>query len=33
MRAAFERMGHWINRVTGLVFILLGVRIALQRAN
>jgi RhtB (resistance to homoserine/threonine) family protein len=33
MRAAFERMGHWINRVTGLVFIALGVRIALQRAN
>ena len=32
MRAAFERMGHWINRVTGLVFIALGVRIALQRA-
>jgi threonine/homoserine/homoserine lactone efflux protein len=33
MRSAFERMGHWINRVTGLVFIALGVRIALQRAN
>jgi RhtB (resistance to homoserine/threonine) family protein len=33
MRAAFERMGHWINRATGLVFIALGVRIALQRAN
>ncbi len=33
MRAAFERMGHWINRITGLVFIALGVRIALQRAN
>jgi len=33
MRAAFERMGHWINRVTGLVFIALGVRIALQRAS
>jgi len=32
MRSAFERMGHWINRVTGLVFIALGVRIALQRA-
>ncbi len=33
MRAAFERMGHWINRITGLVFIALGARIALQRAN
>jgi RhtB (resistance to homoserine/threonine) family protein len=33
MRAAFERAGHWINRVTGLVFIALGIRIALQRAN
>jgi RhtB (resistance to homoserine/threonine) family protein len=33
IRAAFERMGHWINRVTGLVFIALGIRIALQRAN
>jgi threonine/homoserine/homoserine lactone efflux protein len=32
IRAAFERAGHWINRVTGLVFIALGVRIALQRA-
>jgi len=33
MRAAFERMGHWIDRVTGLVLIALGVRIALQRAS
>jgi RhtB (resistance to homoserine/threonine) family protein len=33
MRAAFERAGHWIDRVTGLVFIGLGVRIALQKAN
>ena len=33
MRAAFDSLGHWINRVTGLVFIALGVRIALQRAN
>ncbi|MEW6641386.1 MAG: LysE family transporter [Pseudomonadota bacterium] len=33
MRAAFERMGHWIDRVTGLVLIGLGVRIALQRAS
>ena len=32
MRAAFDSLGHWINRVTGLVFIALGVRIALQRA-
>jgi RhtB (resistance to homoserine/threonine) family protein len=32
IRAAFERAGHWINRVTGVVFIALGVRIALQRA-
>ncbi|MGO4716462.1 LysE family translocator [Bradyrhizobium sp. 2TAF24] len=33
VRAAFERMGHWIDRVTGLVLIALGVRIALQRAS
>ena len=33
MRATFERAGHWINRVTGLVFIALGIRIALQRAS
>ncbi|MBR1217021.1 LysE family transporter [Bradyrhizobium sp. U87765 SZCCT0131] len=33
MRAAFERMGHWIDRVTGLVLIALGVRVALQRAS
>ncbi len=33
MRAAYERMGHWIDRATGLVLIALGVRIALQRAN
>jgi threonine efflux protein len=33
MRAAFERMGHWIDRATGLVLIAIGVRIALQRAN
>lgn len=33
MRAAFDSLGHWINRVTGLVFIALGVRIALQRVN
>ena len=32
MRSAFDSLGHWINRVTGLVFIALGVRIALQRA-
>lgn len=33
MRAAYERMGHWIDRATGLVLIALGVRIALQRAS
>ncbi len=33
MRSAYERMGHWIDRATGLVLIALGVRIALQRAN
>ena len=31
MRAAFERMGHWIDRVTGLVLIALGVRVALNQ--
>ncbi|WP_315836730.1 LysE family translocator [Bradyrhizobium prioriisuperbiae] len=33
MRSAYERMGHWIDRATGLVLIGLGVRIALQKAN
>lgn len=33
MRAGYERIGHWIDRVTGLVLIGLGVRIALQKAN
>ena len=29
MRAAFERMGHWINRATGLVFIVWRWRLSL----
>ena len=33
MRSAYERMGHWIDRATGLVLIGLGIRIALQKAN
>ncbi|MDQ2079211.1 LysE family transporter [Xanthobacteraceae bacterium Astr-EGSB] len=32
MRAAFARIGRWFNRVTGLMLIVLGVRVALQRA-
>ncbi len=32
VRLAFQRFGRWINRVTGLVFIGLGVRLAFQRA-
>ena len=32
MRAAFARIGRWFNRVTGLMLIGLGVRVALQRA-
>lgn len=32
VRLAFARFGRWINRVTGLVFLALGVRLALQRA-
>lgn len=31
-RAAFARAGRWFNRVTGLVLIGLGVRVALQRS-
>jgi len=33
MRAGYERIGHWIDRATGLILIGLGVRIALQKAN
>ncbi len=33
MRTGYERIGHWIDRATGLVLIGLGVRIALQKAN
>lgn len=33
MRATFVRAGRWFNRVTGLMLIALGVRVALQRAN
>ena len=32
MRAAFARVGRWFNRVTGLMLIALGLRVALQRA-
>lgn len=32
-RAAFARAGRWFNRVTGLVLIGLGVRVALQRSS
>ncbi|MFD2182623.1 LysE family translocator [Rhodoplanes azumiensis] len=32
-RAAFTRAGHWFNRMTGLVLIGLGVRVALQRSH
>jgi RhtB (resistance to homoserine/threonine) family protein len=31
MRAGFARLGQWFNRVTGLMLIALGVRVALQR--
>jgi len=33
VRAAFSRVGLWINRVTGAVFIAFGVRLALSRAD
>jgi len=33
MRAAFERAGQWIDRTSGLVFIALGLKLAVQRAN
>ncbi len=33
VRTAFSRAGLWINRVTGAVFIALGVRLALSRAD
>ena len=32
MRAGFTRLGHWFNRITGLMLIALGVRVALQRS-
>lgn len=32
-RAGFSRIGHWINRVTGAVFIAFGVRLALSRGD
>lgn len=32
MRSMFERVGHWVERITGLVFIGLGIRVALQKA-
>lgn len=33
VRAAFARIGLWINRVTGAVFIAFGIRLALSRAD
>jgi len=33
VRAAFSRVGLWLNRVTGAVFIAFGVRLALSRAD
>lgn len=33
IRSGFVRMGRWFDRATGLVFIALGLRLALQRAN
>lgn len=33
MRAAFSRMSKWINRVSGLVFIAFGLKLAATRAN
>lgn len=32
IRRGFVRFGHWFSRVTGLIFIALGIRLALQRA-
>lgn len=32
MRAGFLRLGRWFDRLTGLLFIALGIRLALQRA-
>lgn len=32
IRAAYARAGRWINRATGAVFIVFGLRLALQRA-
>ena len=32
IRAGFARIGQWFNRVTGLMLIALGVRVALQRS-
>ncbi|MFB2551255.1 LysE family translocator [Ensifer soli] len=32
MRAVFSRASRWINRVSGMVFILLGLKLAAQRA-
>ncbi|MGQ4273693.1 LysE family transporter [Terrihabitans sp. B22-R8] len=32
IRKGFVRFGHWVSRATGLIFIALGVRLALQRA-
>jgi threonine/homoserine/homoserine lactone efflux protein len=33
MRAAFARAGRWFNRLTGLMLIGLGIRVALQRSH
>jgi RhtB (resistance to homoserine/threonine) family protein len=32
IRSGFVRFGHWFSRITGLIFIGLGIRLALQRA-
>jgi RhtB (resistance to homoserine/threonine) family protein len=32
IRAGFVLFGHWFSRITGLIFIGLGIRLALQRA-
>jgi RhtB (resistance to homoserine/threonine) family protein len=33
MRSAFARVGRWFNRLTGLMLIGLGIRVALQRSH
>ena len=33
MRAAFSRASQWIDRVSGLVFIALGLKLATEKAS